>query len=451
MIPVCEKVQNYRLVKSTEEEVSSRDLSHTKIGRSGLTYAVICLLVVPLSGCGGGAIPTPEPVTIVFAHSSFDAEYYEALVQEFNERYPHITVEIHPRRPPQQTSPDADVFVSSSFTLGELREQDDVLSLDPFIEQDASFDLPDFYPGTVRLFTSEGETWAIPAGVDVVVMFYNQDLFDQYGVPYPEIGWTWDDFLDRALALRDPDASVFGYAPTDRIVDSLSFIYQHGGRIFDDLQNPTRTTFDDPLTIEALEWYASLIHEHNVAPTQKQLYDEDLGGAGSVVIGVYMNKVGLWTGWFSERGGGRRASDTWPGEWKMRWGAVPLPSDAQSATLTSVEGYFISSQAQHPDACWQWISFLSEQMSSDVQHPRRLMPARKSLAESTAYEQQVGSDVAAVARVSMESAMVPSPRLVELGGVWGIFWRALDAITNGRSTPEEAMISAQQEAERIYP
>ena len=127
----------------------------------------------------------------------------------------------------------------------------------------------------------------------------------------------------------------------------------------------------------------------------------------------------------------------------MRWGMVPLPRDAQSATLTFIEGYFVSSQAQHPDACWRWISFLSEQT------PYRLMPARKSLAESAAYERQVGSDVAAVAQASVESAMVPSPRLAEFGGVWGIFWRALDAIISGRSTPEEAMISAQQEAERI--
>jgi len=41
--------------------------------------------------------------------------------------------------------------------------------------------------------------WAIPAGVDMLVMFYNQDLFDQYDVPYPEVGWTWGDFLDTAL------------------------------------------------------------------------------------------------------------------------------------------------------------------------------------------------------------------------------------------------------------
>jgi multiple sugar transport system substrate-binding protein len=423
--------------------------------QSGVTCVVICLLlIVPLSGCGGGAMPTPEPVAIVFAHSGSDAEYYEALVQEFNERYPHITVEVRPRRsfqPFQQTNPDADVFVGSSFNLNELREEGDVLSLEPFIEQDVAFDLSDFYPGTVEAFTSEGRVWAIPAGMDMLVMFYNQDLFDQYDVPYPEAGWTWGDFLDTALALRDPEASVFGYAPTDRIYDAVSFIYQHGGRLFDDLQNPTRPTFDDPLTIEALEWYAKLIREYNVAPTQMQLYDEDLGGAGSAVVGVYLNKIGMWTGWLSERGGGR-GSETWPGEWKMRWGVAPLPRDAQSATLMSVEGYFVSSQAQHPDACWQWISFLSEQMSSDARYPRRLMPARKSLAESAAYEQQVGSDVATVARASMESAMLPSsPRLVEFGGVWGIFWRALDEIIGGRSTPEEAMISAQQEAERIVP
>jgi ABC-type glycerol-3-phosphate transport system substrate-binding protein len=124
---------------------------------------------------------------------------------------------------------------------------------------------------------------------------------------------------------------------------------------------------------------------------------------------------------------------------------VPLPRDAQSATLTFIEGYLISSQAQYPDACWRWISFLSEQT------PYRLMPARQSLAESATYEQRVGNDVAAVARAFVESAMVPSPSLVEFGGGWGIFWRALEAIISGSSTPEEAMTRAQQEAERVYP
>lgn len=410
---------------------------HTRIGcRLGLMWAIICLLVVPLSGCGGEITPTPEPVTIVSAHFGSDADYYETLVQEFNESYPYITVKL--------VGPDADadavdVFVNSPFALSYLQEQGSILSVRPFIEQDASFDLSDFYPGTVELFTSEGEMWAVPGGVNVMVMFYNRDLLDQYGVPHPKIGWTWDDFLSMALALRDPEASVFGYAPIDPFLDSLAFIYQHGGRIFDDVQNPTRTTFDDPLTIEALEWYVKLIHEHDVAPSVGQVYDRAFGG--SMESGVYLGKVGMWSGWLSERGGGEGVEATWPAEWKMRWGVVPLPRDAQPATLAFVGGYFISSDTQHPDACWQWISFLSEQMPTDA------VPVRKSLAESDAYEQQVGSNVATAARASMEDAVLFSPRLAEFGGAMQIFGMTLDAIINQRSTPEEAMLQAQRQAE----
>jgi len=410
----------------------------TKVRRLGLSWAFICLMVVSLSACGGEASPTPEPVTITFAYFDTDASYYEALVQGFNERYPHITVELT-----ESNGDQADVFVNSVFALSYLQEQGNILNMGPFIEQDASFDLSDFYPSTVALLTREGKTWAIPAGVNMVVLYYNQDLFDQYGVPYPEAGWTRDDFLDRALALRDPGASVFGYAPIDAFFDALSFIHQHGGWILDDVSNPTRPALDDLLTIEAVEWYASLIHEHNVAPTRDQLYDKDFGN--TMESGVYLNKVGMWLGWLSERGGGGGMEATWPGKWKMRWGIAPVPRDARTSTLAVVDGYFISSQAQHPEACWRWVSFLSEQM------PRDSVPARKSLVESAAYEQLVGHDVAAVARASLEDAVLLSPRLTQFGHVFGAFGRALDRIVSGRSAPQEAMVQAQREAEGTTP
>ena len=403
------------------------------------THVAICLLCLLLglhAGCAR-ATPTPEPVTISFAHADTDTETYQQLVQEFNERYPYITVELRPKRWDMLgglSDNDADIFVTSQFALNWLHEQGDVLNLTPFIEQDESFAVADFYPGTVGLFTREGKTWAIPAGVDMMVMYYNQDLFDQYNVPYPEIGWTWDDFLSIAAGLRDPEANVFGYAPNDALFDPLVFIYQHGGRIFDDLQNPTRTTFDDPLTIKALEWYVKLIHEYDVAPDPEQAR-EAFGAGGNIQNGIYLGKVGLWTGMLSDRGG-----RFWPAEWNMRWGIVPLPRDEQPATLTMVEGIFISSQTPHPDACWQWVAFLSKQI------PNRQTPARKSLAESTTYEQLVGGDVAAVARASMENTLLLSPKLAEFEQALGIFGQALDAIINQRSTPQEAMNWAQEQS-----
>ena len=47
-------------------------------------------------------------------------------------------------------------------------------------------------------------------------------------------------------------------------------MYQNGGKIIDDLQNPTKVIYDDPQTIEALQWYDELFILHDAAPTGEQ-------------------------------------------------------------------------------------------------------------------------------------------------------------------------------------
>lgn len=392
-------------------------------------------LLVALTGCLGGT-PPPEPVTISFAHADYDTAYLQRLLEEFNERYPYITVELRPKRYDMLGgigAGDADAFVTSQFALSWLSEQGNILDLTPFLEQDETFDQEDLYPGTLGLYMRGGRTWAIPAGVDLMVTYYNQDLLDQYGAPYPEIGWDWDDFLTTATLVRDPDAGTFGYVTGVESFDALTFIYQHGGRIFDDLENPTRTTFDDPLTIEALQWYADLYYRHDVAPTEEQVRQSFT--RGNARVGVWLGRVGMWSGMLSERGG-----QTWPTEWDMRWGVAPLPHDQQPMTLTLVEGYFISAQTDEPDACWQWISFLSKRM------PQRQAPVRKSLAESAEYEEQVGPEIAAVVRASMDNVLLLSPDLANYEDALETFTQAFATVMDGTSTAEEAMTWAQQQS-----
>ena len=171
--------------------------SRTAIRFLGLAL-VPGLLAGLLAGCGR-IVPAAEPVTISFAHPEPDAEFYQGLVGEFNQRYPYITIELKPTHWELlggiADSSGVDVFVNSEFALGSLREEGAVLDLTPFVEQDTGFNLDDLHPGTVGLFTREGKLWAIPSNADMLVMYYNQDLFDQYNVPLPETGWTWDDFL----------------------------------------------------------------------------------------------------------------------------------------------------------------------------------------------------------------------------------------------------------------
>jgi len=419
------------------------------MGRLGLTCAVACLIVTLLSGCAS-SVPPPEQVTITFAHLDFEADYYGPLAQKFNASHPYITVELRSLSWDMLNDVgvgDADIFVVGPSTLSELQEQGSILSLDPFIERDESLGLSDFYPGTVELMGIEGKTWAVPAGLDILLIFYSQDLFDQHGIAYPEIGWTWDDFLSRAIAISDPNAGIFGYAtsgvtPSPDYFDAAMFVYQHGGRLFDDLQGPTATTFNEPLTVEAIEWYARLYHKYDVAPTPSEARQAFGGGRYAFYEGMRNGRVGMWMGVLSERGGLR-----WPTEWFVNWGVAPLPRDAQAITQAWVEGYVISSQTARPDVCWQWILFLSEQV------PYSLMPARRSLAESRAYEQLVGENVAAVARASVESAVLVNPRAFsEFGEAMDIFAEAVGKVVNGDATPAEAMDWAQQEAEfRIQP
>ncbi len=394
-----------------------------------------CIVALALTGCLSST-PTPEPVTISYAHADYDTDYLQRLVSEFNESYPYIHVELRPRRWDTLgglSAGDADVFVTSQFALSALSEQGNVLDLTPFIEQDGTFDQEDFYPGTVGLYMRAGKTWAIPASVDLMVMYYNQDLLDQVGAPYPKVGWTWDDFLTTATLARDPNADTFGYVTTVPAFDALTFIYQHGGRIFDDLENPSQTTFDDPLTIEALQWYADLYYRYDVAPTEMQVRQSF--SRRDSRVGIWLGRVGMWSGMLSEQGG-----QAGPTPWEMRWGVAPLPRDQQSTTLTLVEGYFISAQTQHPDACWQWISFLSRQM------PQRQAPVRKSLAESTEYEELVGPEIAAVVQASMNNALLLSPELASYENALDTFTQAFTTVMEGTSTAEEAMTWAQRQA-----
>jgi multiple sugar transport system substrate-binding protein len=413
------------------------------VGSLGLIRALICLLLISVPGCGE-AEPTPEPVTITFAHAAFDTAFYEGLANEFNESHSRITVELRPQEPREwmrsnDLSVDGvDAFVALDSALTWLVKQGSVLNLDPFLEREEWLDLSDFYPGLIEHLSDGGKTWAVPAGVDVMVMFYSQDLFDRFDVPYLQLGWTWDDFLNIILTIHDPEADVFGYAPSNDLSDVVPFIYQHGGRLADDLQNPSRTTFDAPLTIEAVEWYAKLMLEYNVVPTPDEARRAFGGRGSSAAQGFLRGKLGMWAGSFSGWGG----RYYWPGEWDMRWGMVPLPRDVGSATIASVEGYYISSQAQRPDACWQWIAFLSERASD------RLIPARRSIVESAAYGQRVGNEIAAVARESLsgELLLFPIDMPEEIQAASGLFLDALDEIIDERSTPQEALEWAQQQS-----
>jgi multiple sugar transport system substrate-binding protein len=408
------------------------------IARPG--YWLLCLLVslwgTSLSACGLVA-PTVQPVTITFAFPDYDQAFYAGLLNKFKAQQPAITIELHPGQTSSGYRSDntTDVSVVSWEVLTNPQEaiSASAMPLDAFIEQDSAFKIDDFYPGTMDAFKLEGKTYAIPSGLDPWVMYYNRDLFDRYQVPYPQPGWTWDDFLLKAGALTHKEDGVFGYTPRQNYPDALLFLMQHGGHLVDEAGKPT---LDDPVNVEAMQWYAGLFNDYHVAPTPQEAYTAFGYSQEYDLVGILKGKVGMWSGPLSERGG-----TTDQVKWNMQWGIVSLPRDKMAFTGAYFEGFAISAASKNAPAAWKWISFLSQQA------PVRLMPARRSQAESQEYASQAGKDVASAAQSSLENVLLATPVTVrKLGPVFDLFFRTVTNIVVDGVPAQDALNAAQQSA-----
>jgi multiple sugar transport system substrate-binding protein len=365
------------------------------------------------------------------------------MIETFNETHPTFTVERRTSRSQQIRSSlfeegqvDVFVFLSEDELFANLYESGQILNLTPLIQANDTVNLDDLYPSALEPYTIEGKVWAIPAGVNLGVIYYNKDILDLYGVDYPQLDWTWDDLQRTASLARDPETDVYGLASYPFFV--IPFIYQHGGRVVDDWRAPTRLAVDDPLTIEAVEWYASLIHDHDVMPSPQEA-TRQFGNEGNPGYIFWRSKTAMYVGFFSDRGG-----QTWgrQGGWQMNWGMAPLPRDERASTMGSVLGYAASADTRYPQACWEWITYLSRQMLPFV------MPARRSLAESAAFEQEVGTEAAAVARAAIEEAMIVSNvQMASLGAGGDDFDQVLEEILNGDADALAALTELQRQVD----
>ena len=144
----------------------------------------------------------------------------------------------------------------------------------------------------------------------------------------------------------------------------------------------------------------------------------------------------MYVGWLSDQGG-----ETWgPGaRWQMEWGVVPLPYDDQAATLGLVHAYAIATDSEQRDACWRWVTYLSEQI------PPYTLPARRSIAESEAYEERVGAMRADAGLASIEGALIIGNSFGELEVEMERFMAALESALNGDVLAREAMAALQIE------
>ncbi|CAG0935893.1 hypothetical protein TFLX_04744 [Thermoflexales bacterium] len=386
---------------------------------------------------------------------TFNAPAYRDLAKRFSEANPDIIVEV--KQPDltntsidiPEVAKDVDCFMWAP-SLQDPKNLEAILNLEPFLDADKSFNKSDFYPATLDQFTEQGQLWALPAEVTPYVIEYNRDLFDAVKVAYPQAGWTMDDFLATAKALTkgSGEAKQYGYVGDYFEASDLVLMLQAlGAKIVDMTQDPPRVIYDDATMRAAMQWYVDLHLKHDVKPMFVTDFAKLLTEASTALIDretmIDDGRAAMWSayaGMPNLTGSDKRET--------MNIGAVALPIGAAGSAggnYVSSSGYYIAAETPAKQACWKWITYLTEQ--ADV---KQGLPARKSVAESEAYQQKVGAERAAAYRASLgESGTSAVYQFFSGKNSWlsySVFWlaKAYGQVVDGDAPVDKALADAQK-------
>jgi multiple sugar transport system substrate-binding protein len=158
----------------------------------------------------------------------------------------------------------------------------------------------DYYPQEWQKAQIGGKLLCFPLDLQIVVMFFNKDLFQSKGVPLPpakwdDPKWTWDEALTRARQLTTGEGAqkTFGIDFSRGWVYSYPLIWSNGGTVLN--KDHTKATLMDAATVDAIQYRADLILKHKVHP------DPDELKAGTDALTMFINKKlgmeAIWSPW----------------------------------------------------------------------------------------------------------------------------------------------------------
>lgn len=162
----------------------------------------------------------PAEITIWTGHSAVEKLEKMVGLDILQEKFPNYTFNFLTSRGGltleeylmQNTA--IDIYVESIGYIAEDFERGLNYDMTPLIEKhDVDLSGLDQVAMDYIRTASEGELWALPLYSDTLVLYYNKELFDKFGVDYPEDGMTWDELssLAERMTRNEDDVQYFGF------------------------------------------------------------------------------------------------------------------------------------------------------------------------------------------------------------------------------------------------
>jgi multiple sugar transport system substrate-binding protein len=416
---------------------------------SRLTAWLLLLAVTGLvmSGCRGAGSGKTVLRVSSWGGAGDDSEFWRItreVYDEFERQNPDIELQL-------EMIPGSQEYAQKLLLSFVARSEPDVIALDasssaafvnsgvlldlaPLASSDSEIDLVEFFPNVVDIARRGDEVFAVPLDFTPVVMYCNMRLFDEAGVPYPEPGWTWDDFLDKAQKLTKGDQ--YGFKFTNWMPGWVLWIWNGGSEVLNAEGDKASGTFNSSQNQETIQFLADLIEVHKAAPSLSQ----------SAALGVDPFVDGL-------------AAMEISGHWAMIGYSqskafttddilvVPMPTrdGSEPTTVMYEKGLAIGKNSKHKDEAWRFIKYMSSaEVQRKIQSTGLAVSARKDVTAERST-----NDIERAFESIIPSARVPGGSITEGYSVVEMEGeRAMDAVLKSGKTPKQALDIAAEAIDR---
>lgn len=397
----------------------------------------------------------PEDVSgeITFTAWGSDEELAtdEAVLDAFSEKYPNVKVNFEAINDDYLTKVETmmlageapDVIYGHPKYFQKWASQDLLLDLTPYFQNKQEFfDETVYATNLYDAFTYEDKNVATVNGADTFLLFYNQDLFDEAGVPYPTEDWTWDDFLDACEKLtidKDGDGKTDQYAISTSKGHEIiqTYMAAFGGELYDDINNPTKVLINSKENEKAFQMWYDLIYKYGYAPEAEGAEvitgGFDGGQIAMDVDGVYqcVYRSGV--------------------DFNMGLAALPM-EDENSHYVSLMAGYCVPKSTKNPEAAWALASFMQEKGGQEILASTGLITTvDKDVASSDEVINMEGAPDNHILRVtSLDNAVNVDAKLANWQETLDTIWSpAIDQLYNGDIDVKETLELLQSELERM--
>jgi multiple sugar transport system substrate-binding protein len=330
---------------------------------------LLVLLGVACMGMGCAkkeAGPAKDGKTVIKA-SVWDgatSAYYNELITSFMASHPDIRVELIDIPAADYTQKlsvmlnggsDLDVFwIKDGDTTKGLFNRNQLADLSGYVQRDG-IDLS-VYNGLADRFWLDSKLIALPASTGYYVLFYNKDIFDKLGVPYPSNDLTWGQYEQLAKQLTTGSG-------TDKTWGS--FIHTWPACV----QN--WAVQDGQHTIVDTDYSFFKPYYEMVLRMQDAEVIMDYGSlkAGTISYGNAFGKGNIATMpmgfWFASTVKERIDK----GEINLRWGVATLPHPEgvpAGWTVGSVTPIAVSQVSKKKDAAWEFVKYITGEEAAKI-------------------------------------------------------------------------------------